>query len=98
MFIIVLQLGIINTINKISLEMPGESKDGIIYTLTEKGKDLIPVLVEIIVWSSKYKDGLNVSPEFLAKLDKSREEIIHKVRTSIGTKTFSGNQGKQKSS
>lgn len=63
-----------------------------VYTLTEKGKDLIPVLIEIILWSSKNKDGLNVSHEFLAKLDKSKDEIIQKIRTSVGTKTFSANQ------
>ena len=40
-----------------------------VYSLTDKGKDLIPVLVEIIRWSAKHKDGLNVSEAFLATKD-----------------------------
>ena len=63
-----------------------------IYTLTDKGKDLIPVLIEIITWSSKHKDGLNESPEFLKKLDENKTDIIQKIRASVGTTTFSANR------
>ena len=62
------------------------------YTLTEKGKDLIPVLIEVILWSSKYKNGLHVSQDFLAKLSQNKEEIIEKITTCVGTTTFSSNQ------
>lgn len=47
-----------------------------VYTLTEKGIDLIPILVEIIVWSTKYEEGLNVAPEFLEKLKKNKTEVL----------------------
>ena len=55
-----------------------------IYSLTEKGKDLIPVLVELILWSSKHKDGLNVSPGFLAKLKENKGEVIEAIRSRAG--------------
>lgn len=63
-----------------------------IYSLTEKGKDLIPVLIEMIIWSAKHKDGLNVHPGFLEKLESNKQEVIKAVRASVGTTTFSAHQ------
>ncbi|OJJ18856.1 hypothetical protein BKI52_25120 [marine bacterium AO1-C] len=65
-----------------------------IYALTEKGKDLIPILVEIILWSSKHKDGLRVSPAFVKKLETNRAEIIKAIKANVGNTTFSANGGK----
>src|SRR5687768_10629590 len=33
-----------------------EKKSKFVYKLTQKGIDLIPILLEIILWSDKYKD------------------------------------------
>lgn len=63
-----------------------------IYTLTEKGKDLIPVLTEIILWSAQHKTGLNVHPGFIEGLKTDREEIIAKVKESVGTNRFSAHR------
>lgn len=63
-----------------------------IYSLTEKGKDLIPLLLEIILWSSKHKDGLKVSPLFLEKIKADKEAMIEQIRASVGTTVFSANQ------
>ena len=63
-----------------------------IYALTSKGKDLIPILVEIILWSSRHKDGLNVSPEFVEKLEKNRTEVIRSITANVGNRTFSAKQ------
>ncbi|MEM6800746.1 MAG: helix-turn-helix domain-containing protein [Bacteroidota bacterium] len=62
-----------------------------VYMLTQKGKDLIPILVEIIIWSTKHKEGLNVKPEFLAKLESNRGEVIKAIAVNVGNKTFSAN-------
>ena len=62
-----------------------------VYSLTEKGKDLIPILIEMILWSAKYKDGLNVSPKFVEKLKKNKTEVIQAITANVGTKTFSAN-------
>lgn len=63
-----------------------------VYTLTQKGKDLIPILLEIILWSSKHKGGLNVSAQFLAKLKKNKSEVTKAITASVGSKKFSSNQ------
>ena len=61
------------------------------YTLTEKGKDLIPLLLEVILWSAKHKDGLNVSPAFIKKVENNRDEVIRSVTEHVGSTTYSSN-------
>ena len=53
------------------------------YSLTEKGKDLIPILVEVILWSAKYEDGLAVSDEFVQKATDYREEVVENIKSSL---------------
>ena len=62
------------------------------YALTEKGRDLIPILVDMISWSAKYRDGLNVSDEFVQKLEHNRTAVIEAITANVGTRTFSANQ------
>ncbi|MCI5054753.1 MAG: helix-turn-helix transcriptional regulator [Flavobacteriales bacterium] len=56
------------------------------YSLTKKGIDLIPILVEIIVWSSTYQKGLAVSSEFLNKLKANREKVINNLKANLNQK------------
>ena len=46
------------------------------YFLTQKGKDLIPVLLEMIVWSYKYDKELNITEEFVEKIKTNRSDVI----------------------
>jgi len=54
-----------------------------VYTLTQKGKDLIPVLVEIILWSAKYENGLAVTEEFVEKATKYRSKVVKNITNSL---------------
>lgn len=54
------------------------------YALTEKGKDLIPILVEVILWSAKHEDGLAVTEEFLKKANQNRKKVIENIRARLG--------------
>jgi len=53
------------------------------YTLTDKGKDLIPILVEIILWSDKYKEDLAVPQEFIHKAHQNKESLIQDLRNRL---------------
>ncbi|MGB0525934.1 MAG: winged helix-turn-helix transcriptional regulator [Flammeovirgaceae bacterium] len=53
------------------------------YSLTEKGKDLLPVLIEIILWSTKYQDDLAVTEDFLMKARTDREKLIGAIRSRL---------------
>ena len=53
------------------------------YALTDKGKDLIPILVEFIVWSAKYEEGLAVTNEFVQKATDYRKEVIENIKANV---------------
>ena len=53
------------------------------YSLTQKGIDLIPLLVEIILWSGKYDKNLAVSPEFIQKASKNRAQVIKTIKSRL---------------
>lgn len=45
------------------------------YFPTQKGKDLLPVLLEIMVWSYTYNNELAVSAEFIEKIKTNRAGV-----------------------
>lgn len=79
------QLGIVES------KVYEEQRTKKMYSLMQKGKELIPMLVEMIVWSAKNGNDLNVSQEFLQKFEQNRAQVIKAITESIGTKKFSAN-------
>ena len=53
------------------------------YSLTEKGKDLIPILIEIILWSDKHEKNLAVTEEFIKKVHRDRGQVIKRIRDHL---------------
>jgi DNA-binding HxlR family transcriptional regulator len=63
----------------------GEDARKDIYSLTEKGLDLIPILFEMVRWSAKH-DALSEArqrPEFLRQLRNNSEELNKKTRALV---------------
>jgi DNA-binding HxlR family transcriptional regulator len=50
-----------------------------IYKLTEKGIDLLPVLVEVILWSSKHDSQTATDVKFVERAKKDREGLIEEI-------------------
>ena len=58
-------------------------KSRIRYSLTQKGIDLLPILLEMIVWGG-LKDALTESPkEFMDEAINRKEQLIEKIRTGL---------------
>lgn len=51
-----------------------------IYRLTEKGIDLAPVLIEMIVWAARHEETA-APPEIIRKMTEDREGFIASVRS-----------------
>jgi DNA-binding HxlR family transcriptional regulator len=51
-----------------------------VYSLTEKGKDLLPVMLEITLWSGKYDDKTNAPSSLLKRLKKDKQELIEEIK------------------
>ncbi|GMM84881.1 winged helix-turn-helix transcriptional regulator [Pseudoalteromonas sp. MTN2-4] len=47
-----------------------------LYKLTEKGIDMLPILLDMIVWSTKYAPDTEVPEGLVEKLKQDRESVI----------------------
>lgn len=63
-------------------------KTKIIYSLTKKGIDLLPVLFEILLWSTKYHPETSAPKDFLALARKNKEGMIRQIRAKLRRKSF----------
>lgn len=50
-----------------------------LYTLTSKGLDLMPLMLEIINWSVKYDKNTAAPPEFIRQLKNDRKKLQQKL-------------------
>lgn len=70
------RLNLLEMAGLISKEKHPDSKAKVLYKLTKKGVDLIPVLVEIIAWSEKYHEVHPYAKEFAKALKKDKVGVI----------------------
>lgn len=63
-----------------------ESKAKVLYKLTPKGIDLVPVLIEIIAWSEKHHKVHPYAKEFAKSIKKDKEGVIKQVRDGLKKK------------
>lgn len=55
-----------------------------IYRLTEKGIDLLPVILEIIVWSAKHDPESPVTRAYLDRATCDRKGLLKEMRAAAG--------------
>jgi len=58
-------------------------KQKIMYSLTKKGIDLVPVLVEFIMWSAKYDKNSAVEMKFVKSVKRDKVGVISKITRSL---------------
>ena len=51
-----------------------------LYQLTEKGADLLPLILELIVWSGKHDPDSVVSDAYLKKATRQRQSMLREMR------------------
>ncbi|WDE06645.1 helix-turn-helix transcriptional regulator [Thalassomonas viridans] len=47
-----------------------------VYTLTPKGKDMLPIMLEMMIWSSKHDPNTNAPKLFIERAINDRENLI----------------------
>lgn len=55
------------------------NKKKYLYTLTKKGVDLLPVLIEIIMWSAKYDPKTAAPKEFILQAQRDKKGLIRSL-------------------
>lgn len=63
-----------------------------IYSLTEKGLDLIPILLEIANWSARHDAHTGAPPDWIAQVNANKEKITRLIRDTVrnGGSIFAG--------
>ena len=56
-----------------------ESKAKYLYQLTQKGMDMLPFLLELIVWSDKYLEIHNEARMLAAQIRENRQGVIERL-------------------
>lgn len=58
-------------------------KQKIMYSLTQKGIDLVPVLVEVIMWSAKYDKNSAVEMKFVKAVKRDKVGLIAEISSRL---------------
>lgn len=54
-----------------------------VYALTEKGLDLIPILLDMASWSAKYDADTSAPPDWIALVNAHRDQMIDVIRSTV---------------
>ena len=54
-----------------------------VYTLTQKGRDLLPVMIEMFKWAQKYDENTFVSQKYIDELSRAPKRYQNKILKGI---------------
>jgi DNA-binding HxlR family transcriptional regulator len=63
----------------ITAEVEATDRRSLSYRLTEKGIDLAPVLLELLIWGARHEET-GAPCALIAQMEKNREEVLAEVR------------------
>ncbi len=58
-------------------------KQKVVYRLSQKGIDLLPVLVDMIMWSAKYDKNSAVDVKFMKAVKKDRDGLLKEISSRL---------------
>jgi DNA-binding HxlR family transcriptional regulator len=77
------RLAILENNGIISKSSDPSHKQKIMYCLTQKGIDLVPLLVEMIMWSAKYDKDSAVDMKFVKSVEKDKVGLIEEIKIGL---------------
>jgi len=58
-------------------------KSRIKYSLTKKGIDMLPFMVDMIIWSDLYDEKTEAGSDFIVQATKNRDNLISSIREKL---------------
>ncbi|MBV1881525.1 MAG: helix-turn-helix transcriptional regulator [Pseudomonadales bacterium] len=77
------RLGQLETDGLITKAIDSDNNAKKIYALSQKGIDLLPMLLEMIAWSAKYDDETGTPAEFIRQLEDDKESLIRDLIAAL---------------
>lgn len=70
----------LEAIGIIRRDVHSENRSKTVYSLTSKGKDLLPIMLEITQWSGRYYAEVNTSAAFLKRLEQDKAGLVRDIK------------------
>ena len=67
----------------VSKTVDKQHKSKQVYKLTQKGIDLLPLLVEVIIWSTKYDKNTASDTKFVNRAKRDRDGLLKEIGTKL---------------
>lgn len=67
----------------ISKRIDPKDKRKKIYRLAQPGKDMLPIILEMMIWSDKYDPNTNAPKDFMDKIKTNKQEVIESILASV---------------
>ena len=83
--ILVNRLSVLETENIVVREVSPANKSKFVYSLTQKGADLLPIVIEIMYWGAKYNANCP-RKELGKKIKKDKAAVIKELSQSLKAK------------
>jgi len=64
-------------------EVDPDNRRKFVYRLADKGVDLLPLLLEMILWGSKHDPKTEAPKEFIRRLERDREGVLRELRKRL---------------
>ncbi|SRR6266702_646091 len=78
----------------ITKEQDKTLKNQNIYYITDKGRDLLPILIEMSAWGLQYDEQTPVSKTFVRRLATQRKQIAEEITDAVKNDTFEEYRGR----
>jgi len=69
----------------IKKEVDSNNRSAYLYSLTKKGLDLIPIVIDIYRWGAKYTEKNNAEKEFKKKIDFEYDKTVVEIKERLIT-------------
>lgn len=66
----------------ISKQIDLKDKRKKIYRLEQPGKDMLPIILEMMIWSDEYDPNTNAPKDFIDKIKTNKQEVIESILAS----------------
>lgn len=77
------RLSLLECAGLIESKQDSEKKTRVLYSLTDKGIDLVPIMLEIVVWSARYDNKTGAPKDFVARIKTDRDRFIREIVSNL---------------